>query len=82
MNMASSHRVSHLEAIFHPDALHDPVDMILDSLLGKVQKRCDLLICHPLTYQRNNLLLPPSQPEFTLDPRAWTSHLLPRKSFK
>ena len=81
-SMASFHRVGHLQAIFNPDALHDSVDVVLDSLLGKVEKRCDLLICHSVTYERNNLLLPPGQPEFALDPPAWAIHLLLRKNFK
>lgn len=81
-SMASFHRVSYFQAIFNADALHDLVDMVLDSLFGKIEKRRDLLICHSVTDERNNLLLPPGQPEFALDPPTWTIHLLPRKNFK
>src|ERR1700676_2466465 len=51
----SSRCVDDLQAIFNPDASHDPVDVVLYRLLGKVQGGRDFLICKSLTYKRNNL---------------------------
>ncbi len=42
-------QVNHLHAIIGPNAPHDSVDVILYSLLGKVQACCDLLIRKPLS---------------------------------
>lgn len=80
--LGPTRRVNHLQAIFNPNALHDPVDVVLYGLLGKVKGGCDFLICQPLTYEGNYLLLPACQPEFEFNPRAWNTYLLPRKGTK
>jgi hypothetical protein len=78
--LGASRCVNHLQAVLDPNASHDAMDVVLYCLLGEVEDGGDFLVCKPLTYKWNNLLLPPCKAEIKLNPRAWNSHLLLRKS--
>ena len=74
--------VNHFQAIFNPNAPHNPVNVVLYGLFGKIKGGCDLFISQPLAYEGNNLLLPPCQPEIEPNARARSAYLLSRKNTK